>query len=200
MPARALLRQPLFYLLCILMLTGGAAELSIGQWASFFAEEALGVSKAIGDLLGPCLFAALMGLVRVLFGIFGDRFDLRLTLAASSLFAILCYLTAALSPIPIVALIGCAASGLAVAILWPGVLSLGAQLIPRGGTVMFVLFAFGGDLGCTAGPGLVSLIASDSACGIRRGLLVSLVFPAVMLLVSLGLYLYWRTRRTEINK
>ncbi len=197
MSAKSLLRLPLFYLFCILMLAGGAAELSIGQWSSFFAEEALGVSKTVGDLLGPCLFAVLMGLGRVFFGIFGDRLDLRLALAASSLLAILCYLTAALSPLPVVALIGCAASGLAVAIMWPGVLSLGAQLIPRGGTVMFVLFALGGDLGCTAGPGLVSLIANDSAGGIRRGLLCSLIFPVVMFSVSLGLFLYARAKRAR---
>ncbi len=186
----SLLREPLFYLLSILMLTAGAAELAISEWASFFAENALHISKTMGDLLGPCLFAVLMGLGRVLFGIFGERIDLRLALALSSLLAVLCYLTAALAASPVVALLGCALSGIAVAIMWPGVLSLGARLLPHGGTVMFALFAFGGDLGCTVGPGLVSLLADNSAAGIRRGLLWATVFPLVMLIVSVWLYLF----------
>ena len=185
----SLLREPLFYLLGILMLTAGASELAISEWASFFAENALHVSKTVGDLLGPCLFAVLMGLGRVFFGIFGEKIDLRLALAFSSLLAVLCYLTAALAQNPVVALLGCAVSGIAVAIMWPGVLSLGARLLPHGGTVMFALFAFGGDLGCTVGPGLVSILADNSADGIRRGLLFAVCFPLVMLITSAWLYL-----------
>lgn len=195
MRVSALFRQPLFYLLLFLMVAAGAAELAISEWASFFAENALGVSKTMGDLLGPCLFAVLMGTGRVMFGILGERVDLRLALTLSSLLAVLCYLTAALAAHPVVALFGCAASGIAVAALWPGVLSLGARLLPRGGTVMFILFAFGGDLGCTTGPALVSLISRDSAAGIRRGLLWATVFPLVMLIVSAWLYIRKRAAR-----
>ena len=115
--------------------------------------------------------------------------DLRLALAATSLLAVACYLTAALAEHPVIALLGCAVSGLAVAIMWPGVLSLGARILPHGGTVMFALFAFSGDLGCTSGPGLISLLADDSAAGIRRGLLWATAFPLVMLITSLCLYL-----------
>ncbi len=58
---RTLLRLPLFWLLILLMVCSGASEATMAQWASAFTESALGVSKAIGDLAGPCLFAAFMG-------------------------------------------------------------------------------------------------------------------------------------------
>ena len=66
MTVRQLLKLPLFWLMCMLMVCAGSAELSMAQWASAFAESALGVSKSVGDLAGPCLFAVLMGTSRVL--------------------------------------------------------------------------------------------------------------------------------------
>ena len=48
----------------------------MAQWASAFTESALGVSKLIGDLAGPCLFAAFMGLARVFYGKFSEKLDL----------------------------------------------------------------------------------------------------------------------------
>lgn len=64
-----LLKLPLFWLLILLMVCSGASEASMAQWASAFAESALGVSKTVGDLAGPCLFAVFMGTSRVLYSI-----------------------------------------------------------------------------------------------------------------------------------
>ena len=36
------------------MLCAGAAEQSMSQWASLFAENGLGVPKAVGDIASPC--------------------------------------------------------------------------------------------------------------------------------------------------
>lgn len=188
-PLSGVLSSPYFFLLCLLMLAAGASELGIAEWVSFFAENALGVDKTLGDLLGPCLFATLMGLGRILFGILGERIDLRLTLAISSLLALACYLVAALSANPILALLGCAAAGIFVAIMWPGIYSLGGSLIPSGGTAMFALFALAGDLGCTVGPSTVALAANGSADGLGRGLLLASVYPAILALGALCLYL-----------
>lgn len=46
-----------FWLLMLFMFCAGACEMAIAQWASNFAEEGLHVSKEIGDLAGPCMFA-----------------------------------------------------------------------------------------------------------------------------------------------
>ena len=61
----SLLKSGAFWLFVVLMICAGSAEQSVSQWASAFAEEGLGVSKTVGDLLGPCLFAAMMGIARV---------------------------------------------------------------------------------------------------------------------------------------
>ena len=48
----------------------------MSQWASAYAEAALGLSKTIGDLAGPCMFAITMGISRMIFGKYGDKMDL----------------------------------------------------------------------------------------------------------------------------
>lgn len=44
-----------FEVAIILMICAGASEMSMAQWASAFAESALGLTKSVGDLAGPCL-------------------------------------------------------------------------------------------------------------------------------------------------
>jgi hypothetical protein len=60
----------------MLMVCAGASEQGMSQWASAFAEAGLNVSKTVGDLAGALLFAALMGLSRLLYARFSDRLPL----------------------------------------------------------------------------------------------------------------------------
>ena len=55
MKIRELFRLPVFWLATLLMVCVGACENSMGQWASAFAEAALGFTKTVGDLVGPSL-------------------------------------------------------------------------------------------------------------------------------------------------
>lgn len=180
-----LFTSPSFIIMFVIMLCAGASEMAMAQWASYFAELALGVSKTVGDLLGPCSFAVLMGLSRVLFAKNESRLDLRKTIAASAALCIVCYAVAALAQNPYVALVGCTVCGLSVGIMWPGVLSLAAARFENGGGQMFAYLAFAGDIGCAAGPALVSLIADKTSLG--TGLLFVVLFPALMLAGSLKL-------------
>lgn len=132
-----LLKLPLFLLMIMLMICVGASEATMTQWASAFTESALGVSKIVGDLAGPCMFAVFMGLARVFYGKFGEKFDLTKILLGCSLMCVICYLLAALSPISIIGLIGCALCGLSVGIMWPGTISVSAKRYPKGGTALF---------------------------------------------------------------
>ena len=51
-----LLKTPVFIISILLMICAGASELSMAQWASAFAESALDLSKAMGDIAGlACL-------------------------------------------------------------------------------------------------------------------------------------------------
>lgn len=65
-PLKKLLSDKYFYLIAVIMICAGASEQAVSQWASAFAESALGVSKLLGDLAGPCAFAFLWE-CRVLF-------------------------------------------------------------------------------------------------------------------------------------
>lgn len=57
-----LLHMPMFWIALILMVCAGASELSMAQWASAYAESALGLSKAAGDLAASLSDAPAVGL------------------------------------------------------------------------------------------------------------------------------------------
>ncbi len=176
-PVKALFKSKLFLLLLLLMLCAGAAELSVSQWVSVFAESSLGLPKAVGDILGPCLFAFTMGICRVAYG------KIRLSLMKALLFcAVICtlsYLLAVFSPSPLPALLGCALIGLSVGIFWPGILSLAAEKMPGGGTAMLGFLALGGDIGCSGGPGLIGTLFEKTG-SLTPGLLISTLYPLII--------------------
>lgn len=172
-----LLRLPLFWLMIALMICAGASEVTMAQWASAFTESALGVSKTIGDLAGPCLFAILMGLARVFYGKKSEKLDLAKVMMGCGALCVVCYLLASLSSISVVGLIGCALCGLSVGIMWPGTISISSQKCPKGGTAMFAFLALAGDLGATVSPAMVGWIAEAVGGNLKTGLLVATVFP-----------------------
>lgn len=184
---RALLKNKTFWLCAVIMLCAGASEIAMSQWASAFAESGLGVSKTVGDLLGPCLFAALMGSARVLYAKFSTKIALKTVMGFSAALCIISYLLSSLSPNPILALIGCGLCGLSVGVMWPGTFSLSTKEIPNGGTAMFALLALFGDLGCTTGPASVGFITSLFGDNLSRGLLFAVIFPLVLLVMLSGL-------------
>ena len=71
-----LISSPLFLLLIIIMICGAASEVIVGQWASLFMEQGLGFSKVIGDIMGPCMFAILMGIGRILYSVLSKKLNL----------------------------------------------------------------------------------------------------------------------------
>ena len=192
---RRLFSSKVFWILFLLMVCAGASEQAMSQWSSMFAEAGLGISKTLGDLLGPCAFAVMMGLGRLCYGIWGSRLKIAQALLCSALLCMACYLLAIFSSSPVLSLVACAFTGLSVALMWPGTFSLAAQNYATGGTAMFAILALAGDLGCSCGPGLVGWIAgvsqrNDSSflkylCvndGIKTGLLAGVIFPLLMIL------------------
>lgn len=177
---RTLLTSRIFLIALLLMVCSGAAEQAMGQWASLFAERGLGITKTLGDLFGPCLFAVMMGIVRTLYGTKGQAINVRKTLIVCSLLCIVSFVIVALAPVPAISLLGCSLCGLSVALMWPGMLSLTAGGYPAGGTAMFAMMALGGDLGCSVGPWLTGVVADASSLNI--GLSTGMVFPVVMLI------------------
>lgn len=186
-PAGKLFSMKLFWILVVLMICSGAAELSMSQWSSMFVEKGLGISKTLGDIIGPCMFALSMGLSRLFYGKFGNRIDLIRFIIISSALCVLSYIMTAAISNSIIAIAGCALCGFSVGIMWPGVTSLAAHKCPEGGTPMFGYLAMAGDIGCSAGPGIVGFVASavrlsaSEYDSLRAGLLSVVVFPIIML-------------------
>ena len=204
-PVKRLLKSRLFLIAMLLMVCAGASELAMSQWSSLFAQKGLKVSKFMGDLLGPCLFAVLMGTVRILYGVYGHRINLKKALLASSVLCLSCYTIAVFVQVPIISLLSCALCGLSVALMWPGIFSLTSEKYPGGGTAMFGILAIFGDLGCSVGPWVAGLISDYSQksvslvglgatyglnaqqVGLKTGIFAAAVFPLLMI-IGLSLF------------
>ena len=199
MTINILLKNKLFWLFALLMVCAGSSEQGMSQWASAFAESGLKVSKTIGDLAGPCMFAALMGLSRVLYAKMSERIPLVKVMVASAILCVAGYLLASLVREPVVSLIGCALVGFSVGVFWPGTFSLASASNPKGGTAMFALLALAGDLGCASGPGTVGLVANAAGGELRFGLLVAICFP-ILMLAGLWLRSHVKERNVAVDK
>ena len=179
---RQLCHIPIFWIALILMVCAGAREISMAQWASAYVESALGISKSIGDIIGPCLFAVMMGMSRSFYGKYGENIDLMKFMIGSGALCLVCYLLSALAPLPFLNLVGCAVCGFSVGIMWPGTISIASKKIPLGGTAMFALLAMAGDLGGSVGPGIVGFVTQNANDNLKVGMLAGCVFPTVLVL------------------
>ena len=178
-----LVKTPRFVVYMLMMLCAGASEIAMSQWSSLFVEQALGVSKAIGDIVGPCLFALFMALGRVIYASFSKKVSFTRLLIWLNLLCFICYVMVALCHIAALSLVFCALCGLSVSISWPGIYSAGARTFKTGGAVMFSAFAMCGDTGCALGPGLVGLVAEYTNLNI--GFLAAAIFPFIMVICSI---------------
>lgn len=191
--------------LCVLgIFLGGAAEVTMAQWASSYIEQALSLPKIWGDIFGVAVFAVALGLGRSLYAKIGKNISHALFFGAIG--ATACYLTAAIVPTnnlfcAIIGLVACAFTGFCVSMMWPGSLIVASDRYPQGGVMIFALMAAGGDFGASVGPQLVGLI-TDAAIenqslismaeklslapeqlGMKLGMIVGMLFPLIAIIV-----------------
>ena len=176
-----LFREKMFWILMLMMVCSGAAEQSVSQWASTFAEKGLGLTKSVGDLVGPMLFSILMGISRLLYGKYGEKWNLDRFMKFSCVLCIASYLCISFIPVPMVELLGCGLCGFSVGIMWPGTFSKAAAALRRGGTLLFAMLALAGDLGCSGGPTLVGFVSSGLGDNLRLGIFAGIIFPILLL-------------------
>lgn len=187
---------------CIFL--GSAAENVMTNWISGYMETALGVAKTIGDIFGMAVFALLLGFGRTLYAKFGR--NITGVLLAGMIGAVVCYLTAGLCNIPLVALIACVLTGFCTSMLWPGTLILMEEKMPNPGIVAYALMAAGGDFGASVAPQAMGIIVdtvsvsswaqsmsatlgmSPEQLGMKTGMLLSAIFP----LLGVGLLLFMK--------
>jgi len=189
-PAKDILKKPLFIVLVLAILFAGASEIAFSQWTSAFLEQIIGLPKILGDIAGVGMFAAMMGVSRLGYGILKKRGvswlpkQSRLMLIGSGL-ALVCYIVMAATSSPVLALMACALCGLGVGLLWPGVLSLSVDAFPMAGTWMFAVMAAAGSGGASVGPSVFGVVGDGF--GLRAGFMVTAVFPLGSL-ICLKLY------------
>lgn len=214
-PLKTLFTSKIFLVALLLMLCAGASELAMSQWSSLFAERALGVTKVIGDLLGPCLFAVFMGIGRTIYGVWGEKIHLTGAMVFCAALCILCYLGTALFENPWLSLLSCALCGFSVSLMWPGTFSLTSAAYPKGGTAMFGILAVLGDVGCSVGPALIGAVSgavsgnaniaasfpnlTADQLGLKSGMLFSAVFPAFILIGVLLLARFHKAANKKPN-
>lgn len=180
-----LFKTKTFWVFIVLMVCAGSSEIAMAQWASAFAESALHLSKTVGDLAGPCGFAVCMGISRTIYGKYGEKADLTVFMVISGVMCLICYLVAGLATIPVMGLIGCAACGFSVGIMWPGSISISSKVLPAGGTAMFALLALAGDLGGSLGPAIIGNVSQSAGDNLQAGVLAGIGFPIVLVICVL---------------
>lgn len=193
-----LFKNKIFLIFLLLMTASGASEIAVAQWASMFVETALGVSKTVGDLLGPCMFALLMGISRVIYAMYSHKLNLSNYIVFCGILCVVSYLAMVLIPNKYIALAAVGIVGFSVGIMWPGVLSLASLKFPLGGTAMFAYMAIFGDIGCTTGPAVAAAVSEKFSLftsPLKAGILACVIFPALVVILTLIL----KRMRSEKN-
>lgn len=195
--------------LCVMCIFfGGAAECTMSQWTSGFAEKALGISKVWGDVFGLALFGALLGIGRTAYSKFGKNIEK--VILFGLLGAFFCYICAGVVISPVVALIACALTGICTSMLWPGSLIYTEEKIPGMSVAAYALMAAGGDLGASVAPQLVGIMADKVGAssfavtmgntlnltaeqiGMRSGFLIAGLFPLFGFITVLVMKKYFK--------
>ncbi len=198
MSLKSLFTSKQFLLFIIIMMCAGASEQGMSQWASAFAEAGLGVSKTVGDLAGPSLFAVTMGTSRVVYSKISEKIDLNKYMTVCAVLCICAYSSASFSGNLVFSLIGCALCGFSVGVMWPGAFSLASESFPKGGTAMFAFLALAGDFGCSFGPTVVGFATSLLNDDLQKGVFVAVVFP-MLLIVTLAFMKKLKTNHHKLD-
>jgi MFS family permease len=192
---------------------GGASECTMAQWSSGYIERSLGIDKFWGDIFGVAMFGAMLGLGRTLYTKFGKNVSKVLLLGAFG--ALACYVTAAVSDVAVIGLIGCAFTGFCTSMMWPGSLIVVQEYFPKAGVFVFAMMAAGGDFGASIGPQLVGIITdtvaqspsmsdiaqslslSPDQLGMKLGMLVGALFPLVAIFVYMHIHKNAKKKQTS---
>ena len=190
---------------------GSCAENAMSNWISGYMENALGIDKALGDILGVAMFAVLLGLARISYAKFGKRITPILMIGMIG--SAVCYLVAGLCPGVILPFAACILTGLFTSMLWPGALIFMEDNIPAAGVTAYALMAAGGDMGASVSPQLLGIVVdgvsatsfaselgaslgiSAEQVGLKAGMLVTSLFPIIGIFVLAFTVRYFQRNR-----
>ena len=140
------------------------------------------MSKTVGDLAGPLSFALLMGLSRLVYAAYSRSHPSPHRLYDGQHRPVHRRIPAGLPlPWPALALVGAPCAAWRWAACGRAPLVWRQPVFPAAAPPLFALLALAGDLGCSAGPGLVGLVSSAWGDHLQYGLLAAAVFPLLLL-------------------
>ena len=199
-------------MLCVICIfLGGASEVTMTNWISGYMENALHISKVVGDILGMALFAIFLGIGRTMYAKYGK--NISNVLLAGMAGALVCYLVAGFCPNNVICLIACALTGFCTSMLWPGTLILMEEKFPNCGVTAYALMASGGDFGASVSPQAMGVVVDKVAesgwatefgttvsmsaeqIGMRAGMVVSAVFPLLGVLLLIYMKRYFKKNK-----
>ena len=191
---------------CIFL--GSAAENTMANWISSYMENALHISKTLGDIFGMALFAILLGSARTFHAKYGH--NIFKVLVGSMIGATACYIIVGLSGSIMISFLACVLTGCFASMLWPGTLILMEEKIPNPGVAAYALMAAGGDFGASVAPQLMGIIVdkvaisnwaaelgqtislSTEQIGMKTGMLMAALFPFVGILLLIYINKYFK--------
>lgn len=191
---------------CIFL--GSAAENTMANWISSYMENALHISKTLGDIFGMALFAILLGSARTFHAKYGH--NIFKVLIGSMIGATVCYIIVGLSGSIMISFLACVLTGCFASMLWPGTLILMEEKIPNPGVAAYALMAAGGDFGASVAPQLMGIIVdkvtvsnwaaelgqtislSTEQIGMKTGMLMAALFPFVGILLLIYINKYFK--------
>ncbi len=201
-------------LLCVACIFfGSAAENSMTNWISTYMENALDISKTVGDILGMAVFAMLLGLGRTLYAKYGKNISNVLLCGMAG--SVVCYLIAGLSDNVILSFLACILTGMCTSMLWPGTLILMEEKIPAPGVAAYALMAAGGDFGASVAPQMIGVVVdkvaeSEAALSLsttlsmsveqismKAGMLTAAIFPVIGVFLILFIKRYFNKTKTS---
>ncbi len=205
-----MLKSKTLWMCFMLIFLGGAAECTMAQWSSSYLEQAVGIPKAMGDILGVAMFYVMLGLGRSLYGKYGKNIERVLLVCIIS--TAVCYVVATVSFVPYIGLIACALTGFCASMLWPGSIIVATERFPVGGVFIFAMMAAGGDLGASICPQLIGIITDAAIAnpqlsslassmglmpdqlGMKLGMFIAALFPISAIPLFLHVY---KTRKRD---
>lgn len=208
------LRSPLFVVLFFSMFLTAASELAPGQWV----DIALSRTVHMPGILLLVYVSGLMFVMRHFAGPLGRRLSPIGVLWLSSLMAALGLLALSYANSPVTGLLAATLWGTGVCFMWPTMLASASERFPRGGALLMGLMGTAGTLSIqfvlpfmgkvfdekkiaaaggveafqrlTAGPELDRVLGLAAQASFR----VVALFPAFLLLVFAGIWLYDRSK------
>lgn len=191
---------------------GSCAENVMSNWISTYMENAIGIDKSIGDILGMAMFAILLGITRISYAKYGK--NIMRVLLIGMIGATACYLVAGLSTNAAIILAACILTGIFTAMLWPGTLIMMEENISGIGVVAYALMAASGDLGASVAPQLFGTVVdfvsqsdfgaavsttlniTTEQVGLKAGMLVTAIFPiAGIVLLSFAIKYFRKIKK-----